>query len=185
MTDDTPSAPIALGPPADGDFDRATGRYIALVAPVTDAVSRLETQRDVVVARLAALAESRAAFRYAPDKWTIKEVIGHLSDAERVFGYRLLRIARGDATPLAGFDEKIYVPAGAFDRRSVRDLMEEWRAVRHATVALAHGLPREAWNRRGVANSRSVTAAALLYIVLGHVEHHLKILEERYDVRPG
>jgi hypothetical protein len=107
-----------------------------------------------------------------------------MCDAERIFAYRLLRIARGDETPLAGFDENAYVPAGGFESRQLANVIKEWMAVRDATVALVRGLPADAWMRRGTANGNSVTAAALVYIILGHVEHHLRIITERYGVRP-
>jgi hypothetical protein len=105
-----------------------------------------------------------------------------LSDAERIFAYRLLRIGRGDDTPLAGFDENTYVPAGSFDRRSLPEVLDEWVAVRNATVALVRAMPSEAWGRRGRANDRVISTRALVYIMLGHVEHHLAILAERYGV---
>jgi hypothetical protein len=110
-------------------------------------------------------------------------VLGHLSDAERVFAYRLLRIARGDETPLAGFDENSYVPAGVFDKRQLNSLIREWMTVRDATIALVRGLPADVWTRRGSANGHNVTAPALVYIILGHVEHHLRILRDRYGVQ--
>jgi uncharacterized damage-inducible protein DinB len=131
---------------------------------------------------LSAVTEAGAGHRYAPGKWSVREVLGHLCDAERIFAYRLLRIARGDKTPLEGFDENVYVPAGAFDNRTLADLREEWTATREATVALVRGLPADAWTRRGSANGTSVTAAALAYIILGHVEHHLGVLRDRYGV---
>jgi hypothetical protein len=107
-----------------------------------------------------------------------------MCDAERIFAYRLLRIARGDATPLEGFDENAYVPAAKFEARHLNTVIKEWMAVRDATIALVRGLPADAWLRHGAANGKRVTAAALLYIILGHVEHHLRIVTERYGVRP-
>ena len=101
---------------------------------------------------------------------------GICCDAERIFAYRLLRIARGDETPLAGFDENTYVPAGSFDSRELNALIKEWMATRDSTIALVRGLPADAWTRRGTANGKTVTAASLAYIILGHVEHHLGIL---------
>jgi hypothetical protein len=112
----------------------------------------------------------------------VREVVGHLCDAERIFAYRLLRIARGDETPLAGFDENTYVPAGSFESRELNALIKEWMATRDSTIALVRGLPADAWTRRGTANGKNVSAAALAYIILGHVEHHLGILRDRYGV---
>jgi hypothetical protein len=173
---------IALSRPAVADFDPAAAGYVALAPDITDAVSQLVSQRDAVGRRLSAVNATAASHRYAPGKWSVREVVGHLCDAERIFAYRLLRIARGDETPLAGFDENTYVPAGSFERRELNALIKEWMATRDATIALVRGLPEDAWTRRGVANGKNVTASALAYIILGHVEHHLGILRARYGV---
>ena len=173
----------ALPRPATGDYDPAAGGYIALAPDVTEAAAHLLTQRDAVGRLFTAVTESAASHRYAEGKWTVREVLGHLCDAERIFAYRLLRIARGDETPLSGFDENSYVPAAEFESRRLNGVIKEWMAVRDATIALVRGLPADAWARRGTANGRSVTAAALVYIMLGHVEHHLRILIERYGVQ--
>jgi hypothetical protein len=134
---------------------------------------------------IAPLDDTGARFRYAPGKWSVKEVLGHLTDAERIFSYRLLRIGRGDASPLAGFDENLYVPAGAFDARSLASIAGELRAVRSSTIALADGLPREAWTRRGQASGATVSGRALAYIIVGHVTHHARVLRERYRLAPS
>jgi len=126
------------------------------------------------------LSESGAMFRYAEDKWTIKEVVGHLIDTERVFAYRLLRISRGDTTELAGFDETRYVPEGQFNLRSLQGLMSEFGAQRVSTIALASGIPTAAWARAGTANGFRTSARALVYIILGHTAHHFCVLRERY-----
>ncbi len=128
------------------------------------------------------LDDTAALARYAPGKWSPKEILGHLSDAERIFGYRLLRISRGDSTPLPGFDQNPYVAAGRFDERPLADLMSEFRAIRLSTLALASGIPSRAWTERGVASDNSVTARALLYIIVGHVAHHLLVLRTRYGL---
>jgi hypothetical protein len=140
------------------------------------------SQRDNVVSLLTAVAETRAAFRYAPDKWSIKEVVGHIGDTERVFGYRLLRISRGDETPLPGFDENAYVQAAGFDRRLLIDLVDDWVSVRNATLALARSIESAHWERRGIANGNPVSARALFSIMLGHVDHHCQVLKDRYGV---
>jgi hypothetical protein len=174
--------PIALSRPQPGDFDPAAAGYVNLAPDVTDAVAQLISQRDAVGRRLSMVNATAAGHRYAPGKWSVREVVGHLCDAERIFTYRLLRIARGDQTPLAGFDENRYVPAGAFDSRELNTLIKEWMATRDATVALVRGLPPDAWSRQGTANGQSVVASALVYILLGHVEHHLAVLKNRYGV---
>lgn len=173
---------ISLPQPAADEYPPSFAVYVARVDAVTDAGSQFESQRDRVVARLSRIGGEKAAFRYAPGKWSVTEVIGHLADAERIFAYRLLRIGRGDETPLPGFDENTYVPAGAFDRRSLPDVLDEWVSVRNATVALVRGMPSEGWSRRGRASERVVTTRALVYFLLGHIEHHLAILADRYGV---
>lgn len=128
----------------------------------------------------AGMSETRALHRYAPGKWSIKEVVGHLADSERVFSYRAMRIARGDETPLASFDETAFVPPGRFDARTLTELVAEFTAVRQATVALLRGLPQDAIARRGTASGKTVSVRALAYIIAGHERHHVKILKERY-----
>lgn len=123
-----------------------------------------------------------ALARYAEGKWSIKEILGHLCDTERIDSYRLMRIARGDITPLPGYDENAYVPAGRFDDRPLPMLLGELRAVRLSTAALLEGLPEEAWGRWGEANGERITARALSYIIVGHVSHHLGVLRSRYNL---
>ena len=156
--------------------------YVDEVPPGADVRAVLRDQARLLPAAFAAVTEARAAFRYAEGKWSIKEVVGHLSDAERVFSYRLLRIARGDTTPLAGFDEDEYVRTAEFDRRPWSDLVGEWVAVRQATLALINGLDDSCWLRRGIASGRVVTVRALAYITVGHTVHHVGVLRDRYGV---
>jgi hypothetical protein len=130
----------------------------------------------------ARLPETRALHRYAPGKWSVREVIGHLSDAERVFAYRMLRFARGDRTPLPGFDENAYVAAGGFDARATDDLVEEFARVRAATLALAASLRGGEWKRLGEASGAVMSVRALAWITAGHCAHHLRVLGERYGL---
>ena len=129
---------------------------------------------------LSHLDDAAARSAYAPGKWSIKEVVGHLADIERIFAYRLLRIARGDATPLPGFDENAYVPAGRFDERPLGALLEDCGRCGPSTIALAQGVPADAWNRRGTASNAPFSARALVYIIVGHTTHHARVLRERY-----
>ncbi len=126
------------------------------------------------------LAGGDGGLTYAPGKWTIEEVAGHVADTERVFAYRILAIARGDTKELPGFEQDDYVRAGAFNARSLADLLDEFRTVRQGTIALLRGLPAEAWDRRGTANGFSVTVRGLAFVVAGHELHHAAILRERY-----
>jgi hypothetical protein len=142
----------------------------------------LAAQPREVERLLSPLDDAAARCRYAPDKWSVKEVLGHICDAERIFTYRLLRIARADATPLPGFDENAYVPPADFDARPLSDLVREFQALRAATIALVEGLPPAAWERRGQASGKSVSTRAIAYILVGHVTHHLAVLRERYGL---
>jgi hypothetical protein len=154
-------------------------RYVADV-PEADVVAALRDSGRELVAALTAIPEARGGFRYAPDKWTIREVVGHMIDAERIFGYRALRLARGDATPLPGFEENDYARTAGSDARTLADLIDELRILREGTVRLFQFLPAEAWTRRGVVNGREVSVRALAYITAGHARHHLGVLRERY-----
>ena len=165
--------------PAPGDFPEYYSRYVSR-APDGDVAATLGTQIDDTAALLSGLSEADALHRYAEGKWSVKEVLGHISDTERVFSYRLLRFSRGDATPLPGFDENAYTPAGRFDDRDLADLLAELRAVRAATVALIHGLPPESLDRRGTASGGSFAVAAIPWIIAGHELHHRQILRDRY-----
>jgi uncharacterized damage-inducible protein DinB len=156
--------------------------YAGYIAQVEDGDVRLQTGSQIrdTVALLDGLSDEGAELRYGADKWSIKEVVGHLADAERIMAYRMLRIARGDETPLEGFDENAYVPAARCDSLSLQSLLDELRAVRAATLALERNLPAEAWTRSGTANGHRVSARALAYIIAGHELHHRAILRERY-----
>lgn len=172
-------SPIAL--PAADEHVPYYGKYIALVGP--DSLAALEAQARSTAALLAATSEEQGNHRYAEGKWSVKEVIGHLADGERVFAYRALRIARADTTELPGFDENTYVPAGKFDRRPLADIAAEFAAVRAATLALVRSFDEEALARRGSANNSPVSVRALVAIIAGHELHHVKLLRERYGLK--
>ena len=153
--------------------------YISKV-PGTDVLGVLEHERHKMLQLFRGRNEKEGDFRYGPGKWTIKEVLGHITDTERIFTYRALRFARGDKTPLPGFEQDDYVRDGAFSERSLADLAEEFGAVRSASIALYRSFPEAAWERRGEANEKEVTVRALAFITAGHQMHHRIILEERY-----
>ena len=155
--------------------------YVAKV-PDGDLIGVLEANLEEFSRTLGALAEVRGGFAYAPGKWTLKEVIGHVADGERVFSYRALRIARGDQTPLPGFEEKDWVPNAGCAGRTLADLLGELRAVRAGTLALFRHLPPEAATRLGTASDATVSVRALAWIIAGHERHHLAIIRERYLV---
>ena len=174
----TTTAPTVTRPEAT-EHDPYYSKYIALV-PETDALLALESQMADALELLRTIPESKGDHRYGPDKWTIKEVIGHLIDGERVFAYRALRFARADETPLPGFEENDYVPHGSFGRRTIADLAAEWALVRRANLAMFRGFEAVAWRRIGKANDSPVSVRALAYIIAGHGRHHIAILRERY-----
>ena len=165
--------------PGADEFALFYAAYVTGV-PEGDIVSLLAEQAQGLGALLGSLGADRAEFRYAPDKWSVKEVVGHVTDTERIFGYRALRISRGDATPLAGFDQDTYVVNAGFGRRSLADLLSDFQAVRASTVALFRAMTAEESLRAGSANAVSVTARALAYITAGHERHHVRILRDRY-----
>ena len=124
--------------------------------------------------------ESDGDFRYAPGKWSLKDVLGHINDTERIMSYRALRIARADQTPMEGFEQDDYVRNAPFAQLSLSDLIEDYIAVRRATISLFRNLDEAAWTRRGVASKNEVTVRALAYVIAGHELHHRKIIEEKY-----
>jgi DinB superfamily len=165
--------------PQPGEYAPYYDRYISLV-PGNDVLAALDDQRRQMLLLLSGRTEADGDLRYAPEKWSLKEVLGHINDTERIMSYRALRISRGDAAPIEGFDQDDYVRSGPFGRRPLADLIEDYIAVRRATVSLFRNLDEAAWTRRGVANENEVTVRALAYIIAGHELHHRRIMEERY-----
>ena len=172
---------VAVGRAQAGEYAPYYEKYVALVDG-NDILTALEEQRRATMLVLSGRSDADGDFRYAPDKWTAKEVLGHVCDTERVFAYRALRIARADATPMEGFEQDDYVKNGPFAHMGFCDLIEEYLAVRRATLSLLRSLDEPAWMRRGVANKNEVTVRGLAYIIAGHELHHRRILEEKYFV---
>ena len=148
--------------------------------PDGDVVEALIGGAEIAAALLHDVQEEVASKAYAPGKWTLKEVVQHLADAERIFAYRALRIGRGDATDLPGWDENVYAPASGANERSLESLLDELESVRESTVTLFEGLPEAAWTRSGLANGQKVSVRAIAWIAAGHLLHHLEIIQERY-----
>lgn len=167
--------------PAPSEYNSYYGRYLESLgaADPLDALERGEREAHDL---LSPLGEDQARFRYAPGKWSVKEMVVHVLDTERIFAYRLLRIARGDATPIPGFEQDEYARASEADQRPMADILAEYRAVRAATLQLAGSLSDEALARQGTASGYPVTARALIYIMAGHEQHHLRLLREKYGV---
>lgn len=165
--------------PQPDEYPRYYETYVRQ-APEGEILDLLEKQVQETRALLAPLSEERALHRYAPGKWSIKEILGHLIDSERVFAYRALRFCRQDPTPLPGFDQDAFVARAGFDRRSLPDLLEEFAVVRAASLSLFRTWDEADVLRRGTANNGKFTARAMPYIVLGHERHHLSVIRERY-----
>ena len=167
------------------DPDEYAPFYADYVGRVTedDPIEAMATQIEQTSALLGRVAEADAGARYAAGKWSVKEVVGHLTDAERIFSYRALRIARGDDTPLPGFDENAYVPAGRFDERALRELAGDLANARRATLDLFRSFDGTAWRGRGVASGNPISVRALARIIPGHERHHVEVLQTRYGLR--
>lgn len=162
--------------------DELAPAYLAYVDEVQgdDALAALEAGFLETQALVRRLGETRGGHRYAPGKWSVREIVGHLSDGERVFSYRAFRMSRGDRTPLASFDEDAYVAASGYDRRSLADLLEEFEYLRRASLALFRALDERAWAETGTASGKPFVVRAFPWIMAGHEAHHRRVLRERY-----
>lgn len=170
---------ITIPRPSATEYAPFYAGYVAGV-PDGDLIALLEQQGEETTTLLAGVSDEKADHRYAPGKWTIREVLGHITDGERVFTYRALTFARGDAGPLPSFDENAWAAVSNAGRRTMKDLLTEYRAVRASTVALFRSFGDQEFARSGVASKNPVSVRALAYIVAGHERHHLRILRERY-----
>jgi hypothetical protein len=170
---------MGLTRPLPGEYAEGYAPYLAK-APEGDALALLEAQLGEVPALYAGFSEARGGYRYAPGKWSLKDLLQHLCDSERIFAYRCLRIGRGDATPLPGFDENAFAAAASADGRSLADLLTDFRAARKASLELFRSLPDAAWAQQGTSNGRTLTTRCIPYIDLGHVAHHITVIRERY-----
>ena len=165
--------------PESSEYPAYSEPYIAKV-PNGDLIKIMQATHRETQAYIGALTDEQVQYRYAEGKWSIKEIIGHLSDAERIFAYRALRFARKDTTDLSGFDENVYVPASNAHNRSIFELLAEFTVVRAATLALLSSFTDEMLLQRGTANGKAVSVRALAYIICGHEMHHLAVIKERY-----
>jgi hypothetical protein len=165
--------------PAAGDYLPYYGTYIDRV-PDGEIVDTLARQMDKTLSFIRSIPEEKGDKRYAPDKWSVREVIGHVIDCERIFVYRALRFSRGDSTPVPGFDENSYVTNAPFSKVSLAHLADEFYHVRRATLHFFGNLEAEAFDRRGTANDAEITVRALAFILAGHESHHVNVLRTRY-----
>jgi hypothetical protein len=164
--------------PDPSEYGAYYKRYVDLV-PDGDIVATLVDQMEPTLA-LVGLKEGETLRRYAPGKWSLREIVGHLIDTERVFAYRALRIGRGDSTPLPGYDQDAFVAMGKFDDQTFAALLDEFRLVRLTTVALYRSFPQEAIAQTGVANDNPISVRAIAWIIAGHERHHMTIVREKY-----
>jgi hypothetical protein len=165
--------------PRSNEYPPYYNRYINLVDD-DDILSVLEDLKQEMSDLLNGLGEEAAAFRYEPDKWSVKEVVGHVIDVERVFAHRALRFARNDKTPLPEFDQDDYITHANFDIRTLIDIADEYRAVRESTLSLFYSFSDEYYSREGVASGVKFTVRAIPFIISGHEIHHLRIIREKY-----
>ena len=170
---------IEPGRPAATEYDRYYDPIVALV-PDQPILEVLEEQRHEIMGFLGSLDKATADYRYGPEKWSVKEVLGHVVDTERIFGARALCFARGEKKPLPPFEQDEYVTSAGFDRRSLACSSREFETVRRSTESLFDGFDEEQLSRDGIANEVQLSARAVAYIVAGHAAHHMAVIRERY-----
>lgn len=170
---------LKIARPGADEFDSYFERYISLVED-GDILSALKNQLSKTADLLAGIDAEKAGFRYAPEKWNVKELVGHMIDSERIFAYRALRIARGDQTPIEGYEQDDYIKNADFAACDLADLAEEFALVRRSNSFMFQNLPAAAWMRRGIANEKETSVRALAYMIAGHEIYHVNILRERY-----
>jgi len=172
----------SIGRPAEDEYFQFYAGYVSNV-PETDPLAAMTTQGKVTQALLGRVGEQDSLYRYAADKWSIKEVVGHLCDTERIMAYRALRIGRGDEKPLQGFEQNDYVRLAETDRRHMAELLQELAEIRRTTLSLFRGFPAEAWRRRGTASDHPISLRALAFVIPGHERAHLQTLQTRYGLK--
>jgi len=164
--------------PDSSEYAPQYANYISLV-PENDILKAMSDGLADTLAFLAQVSETESRLRHPPYTWTIKQVVGHLNDCERIFGYRALRFARGDSTPLPGFDENVYAKAAVFERVPLTELVREFDALRRSHIILFNNLADVDWARRGIASEADMTVRALAFAIVGHERHHMAILRRR------
>ena len=165
--------------PNNNEYAAYFETYVSLV-PESDIVSAMRNQADELREIFSQISDDKGLYRYAEGKWTIKELLGHLIDGERVFAYRALRFARADKTPLPGFDQDPYVENANFNNVKLSDLLEEMLSLRNANTLFFNNLSDEAWTRTGISSDHEISVRAIAFIIVGHIRHHVKVLKEKY-----
>ena len=173
---------VESGKPEASEFAESYGRYVGKIEG-TDVLAVLEQQLDSTLALLRGIDQSLADFRYEPGKWSVKEVIGHMIDCERVFAYRALVFSRNDQTALPGFDQDKWAEYVNYSNLAIADIINEFEIIRRATILVFRHMQPDAWTRRGNANGKDMTTRSAAFIIAGHVQHHTEILKTRYLVK--
>jgi uncharacterized damage-inducible protein DinB len=177
---------MKIAKPNPDEYSASYGRYLDKV-DTDNPIKELEKSRKELIKFFSALKKKELNYRYAEGKWSVKEILSHILDGERIFTYRALRFARNDKTELPGFEENDYVPASKTDKRKIKSMLREFEAVRNSTIQLFRSFDEEMMMRVGTANKSPMSVRALLYIIIGHQKHHLGVIEERYlnpDYKP-
>lgn len=173
---------MSIAPPPPAEYSETVAHYVQAV-PAGDVFAICAAQLQQLSALVAGLIDEQALVHHPPYTWSIKQVVGHMTDCERVFGYRALRLARGDATPLPGFDESAYMASADFDRWPINELLTEFEQLRRSHIVMLRHLTADAWLHRGVVNNYPITARASVWVMTGHAQHHLNILHKRLSGR--
>ncbi len=169
-----------LTPPLKDEYNEFYNGYVQRAVARKDVIAALPKQIEEIKSALGKLTDKQALFRDAPKEWTIKEVLGHINDTERIFSYRLLRVSRNDQTPLPGFEQNDYVREAGFDHYPIADLVNQFEQLRRANIIMIQNMPDEYADRRGNASGFPVSVRALIYMLVGHVDHHMESLHEKY-----
>ena len=170
---------VVIEKPPSTEYAAAFERYVSRVSE-SDVVAVLARQKHEVLAAFGKAKGPAERYRYAPDKWSVREMVGHVVDTERIMGYRAVCVARGETASLPGFDENAYVANASFDECPLGELLDEFAHVREGHLAFFRHLSPEAWLRKGLANSNPISVRALAYVMAGHPRHHLSVFQERY-----
>jgi hypothetical protein len=176
--------PNIISAPATDEYASFYADYVQRASQRADLTAAFSQQIDELHATLGSLSEMQACFKPGPEEWSVKQVMGHLNDVERIFSYRLLCISRNDSTPLPGIEQDDYVRAAGFDNCSLQDLLQEFEYLRRANILAIHCMSEESIKRRGTASGHPVSARALIHMLVGHVDHHIASLHEKYLSQP-
>jgi uncharacterized damage-inducible protein DinB len=169
-----------LATPTPEEYATFYEGYVQLASKRQDVLAALPAQVDELKAAMGNLSDEKARYRFGPEEWSIKQMMGHMNDVERVFSYRMLRVSRNDATPLPGFEQNDFVNAANFDDWKIGDLVQEFEHMRRANIIAIHNMTDEILLRRGTASGMTVSARALIHMLVGHVEHHMISFRENY-----